>query len=460
MFGLGRKIFSLLFALAVLAISPLALAQGEACIISDVSVSTPSASVTTGTNVVFTATATANTTCTASTIQLISSGQSTGSSLTISDPGSPYYYSNAQVSASGTTKTFTATAGVADTYDYYVQTTFQTSPGSKSSATGVLRVVSPSTLAVSGTPTATQTKASGASFTMTATVTNPTNSSVSTSYNLSYSAANFTVTGDATSGTLNIGAGSSSTLSWTVALATTLTSAGDNLTLQLGDNTNAFRVTANSTAVATPVPTPVPSSSSSSSTPSSTSTPMPGIVVTPAPTAAPTATPAPTIAPNVRQLGQNSLVTGSIGGTSSTFQLSYSAGPGGFSGTLSYELPFDYQDYLDGIITFSPKPSLVHRGSVIADYAVNLVESETFKANVTVAKKLNATVLQQFTAPKAVAATPTPTATQAPTPAPTAAPVTPAPSPTAAGPDMTIIGAIILAIIIAAGAYLYLRKKA
>ncbi|MFA6049338.1 MAG: hypothetical protein WC792_05345 [Candidatus Micrarchaeia archaeon] len=445
-----------MFALAVLAISP-ALVHAEACIISDVSVSTPSSSVTTGTNIVFTSTSTANSTCTASTIQLVSEGQSTGSSLTISDPGSPYYYSNAQVSSSGTTKTFTATAGVADTYNYYVQTTFQTSPSSKSSATGVLRVISPSTLTVSGTPTTTQTKASGASFTMTATATNPTNTSVSTSYNLSYSAANFTVTGDATSGTLAIGAGSSSTLSWTVTLAATMTSAGDNLTLQLGDNTNAFRVTANSTSTTTPTPAPsYPSSFGSSGSLDQAPALPPAATATPAPAATPT--PAPTPVPEIKQLGSNSLVTGSIGGTSSTFQLSYTAGSGGFQGTLTYTLPFDYQDYLDGIITFDPKPSLVRRGSVVAEYrGVSLVESETHKLTVTVAKALESSVLQQFTAPKAVAATPTPAPVV--TEAPTAAPEAPTPAPTAAG-DMNnwLIGGVLLVIIVGA-LYLYLARK-
>src|SRR3989339_1744568 len=97
---------SRLFLLAVLAT---AFVAAESCTISDVTVTTPSSSTTTGTNVVFTATLTANSTCSASTIQLVSAGQSTGSSFTISDPGSAHYYTNAQISQSGTVKTFTAT---------------------------------------------------------------------------------------------------------------------------------------------------------------------------------------------------------------------------------------------------------------------------------------------------------------------------------------------------------------
>ncbi len=459
MLQIRKKIFFLsAFIYALLLFSPLALAD-NACTISDVSVTTPSSSVTTGTNIAFTTTLTANDTCTASTIQLVSTGQSTGGSLTISDPGSPYYYSNAQVSTSGTTKTFTATAGVADTYNYYVQTTFQTSPGSKSSSTGILRVISPSTLTISGTPTSTQNKSSGQTFTMSATISNPTNSSVTTSYGVAFNSSAFSLSGDASNGTTSIASGSSSTLSWTVTYSANLSST-QNLTLQVGDNSNAFRVSATSPATVSATPTPVYSASAGTST-GTTSTSYVAGAPTPAPTAAPTA--APTVAPEVKQLDQNTIVTGSIGQTSSTFVLSYIAGSDGFSGTLSYRLPFDYADYLSGKITFDPVPSRVRQGSVVADWNVDLGSSESFKATVTVAKQVAASVLEQFTAPTTIAATPTPKPIeeQPTVEAPTAIAATPAPAPAAqaGGIDFGLIGGIILLVLIAGGAYLYYQKS-
>ncbi len=104
----------------------------------------------------------------------------------------------------------------------------------------------------------------------------------------------------------------------------------------------------------------------------------------------------------------------------------------------------------------------MRQGSVIADWKVDLEASESFKATVTVAKQVAASVLEQFTAPTTIAATPTPKPVEEqPTEAPTAIAATPTPIPAAqaGGIDFGLIGGILLLVLIAGGAYLYYQKS-
>lgn len=447
-----KKLF--LFALSVFVFSSFAFAAS--CSITDVAVSTSVSSATTGTNIVFTSTSTANDTCTASTIQLVSEGDATSSAFTITDPGSPYYYTNSQVSTSGTTKTFTATAGVADTYNYYVQTTFQ--GGSRASPTQVLRIISPSTLTLSGTPTSTQNSSSGTSFNTTVTVSNPTNNTVSSSYELSYNSSAFSVAGDSESGTISIGAGSSTTLQWTVTYSANVTATTtESISLQLGDNSGAFTVSATSPATAAAVASTGATSFGSSGGVSTTG------IAPPTATAAPAAA-TPTPAPS-KDLGSGASVSGSFEAEVSTFALSYSPSTA-FTGTVSYRLPFEYSDYLNGVVSFNPVPDNVREGSIVAQWDVVLAAGEAFSVDVTVAKAaLDESILDDFESPTlSEAATPTPRPTAKPTATarPTARPAAPAPVSTtgdADGIDATAAAAVLLLLLIAAGGYWYYSQR-
>jgi hypothetical protein len=150
-------------------------------------------------------------------------------------------------------------------------------------------------------------------------------------------------------------------------------------------------------------------------------------------------------------------VTGNIGTTQSTFVLTYTAPAGGFSGTLTYRLPFSFADYKAGLITFSPTPASVTEGSVVAAWDVNLKANEKFGSTVNVNKKVEATVLSQFTAPTASSKPPAGAATAAPTQAGQQGTATGTKS---GGLDTTttLVGILLLAII-AIGIYFYIGKK-
>ncbi|MBI5159109.1 DUF4198 domain-containing protein [Candidatus Micrarchaeota archaeon] len=235
------------FLFALLLFGGLLFAQ-DSCSISSVTTSSSVSKATTGTSVVISSVSTATSQCTATQLQLISSGANTGGALTINDPPSPGYYSNTLISTSGTTKTFTVTAGTEDVYTYNVQATY--TGGSQSSTGTIIEFVSPSTFTVSGTPSS-ATVTQGSSTTITINVQNPGTSSVTSSYNLSYDASKMTITGDARNGSLTIAAGTTQTLTFTVAPTSNGTA-----TFQLGSNTNAFTstigVTSSLTASGTP----------------------------------------------------------------------------------------------------------------------------------------------------------------------------------------------------------------
>lgn len=222
-------IFALIFA-------SLAFADSITSVTTSSSVST----ATTGTNVAITSVSSADSgTVTATRIEIVSSGSGTGGSLTISDP-SAGYYSSVPVSSSGTSKTFTVTAGTADTYTYSVRATY--SGGSKSSTDAILEFVNPSALTVSGSPSTT-TKALSESFTLSISIQNSQSSAITSSYSLSYDSTYFTVTGDPTSSSsTTINAGTTTTLQWTVTEAAAY-SGSKTITFALGDNLNAFTTT-------------------------------------------------------------------------------------------------------------------------------------------------------------------------------------------------------------------------
>jgi PGF-pre-PGF domain-containing protein len=143
---------------------------------------------------------------------------------------------------SSSSKTYTFTPSTAQTYSNCKVS----DGGSQYSSTFAINVVAPSTLTVSGSPSTT-TKSTGGTFLMNISVTNPTVSTVTTSYSLSCSS--HTCSGDQTSDTISILAGATTTLQWTV----TVGSSSSNITFQLGSNSNAFRssVTVPSTTTTT-----------------------------------------------------------------------------------------------------------------------------------------------------------------------------------------------------------------
>lgn len=193
-------------------------------------------SATTGTDVQITVSSSGSD-CTISQLQLTYDP----STLTISDPASPGYYSS--ISA-GTSKTFTVTAGTADTYTITARGT--TSDGSVDDNTPVIiDYVDPSALTVSGTPSSTS-LALNANFTLSIDVQNAQADDIATSYTLSLPSGLTKLSGDPTSSTgTTVSAGSTSSFSWVIKHSTCFTGS-KTITLQLGDNTAAFSATVTS----------------------------------------------------------------------------------------------------------------------------------------------------------------------------------------------------------------------
>ncbi|MBS3056218.1 MAG: PGF-pre-PGF domain-containing protein [Candidatus Aenigmarchaeota archaeon] len=240
-----KKILAILT--VIILASGLSFAEGEGYI-SSVTASASVSTATTGTNFQITSVLTAGSSeTTANQIQLISTGSNNGGSFTVNDP-SIGYYSNTAVSTSGTTKTFTATAGIADTYTYYITATY--SGGSKSSTSQVIEFINPAALTISGTPSSAGSKSSGQSYTLSISIQNPTSSNVVTAYSLSCPSGT-TCTGDPTSSTgTTITAGTSKSLQWTVTIDSDF-SGTKNVVFTLGDNTDAFTSSISGTATTT-----------------------------------------------------------------------------------------------------------------------------------------------------------------------------------------------------------------
>lgn len=240
--------------------------------VSSVTTTSTTSTATTGTNVVITSVSTSDSgTVTASQIQLSSSGSNTGSSFTISDPGSPYYYSNVPVTTTGVSKSFTLTAGTADTYTYQVTATW--SGGSKSSTESTIQFVNPTALTITASPSS-KTISQSSSFLYDISLQNAQSSNILTSYSLT-SDANFTVTGSPTSSSgTTINSGSSKSLQWNITMSSCFTGS-KTITFGLGDNSNAANVvvTSGNSTCTTTTSNSTSNSTSSSSGGGSSSTP-------------------------------------------------------------------------------------------------------------------------------------------------------------------------------------------
>ena len=176
--------------------------------------------------------------------------------------------------SSSTSKTYTFTPSQATTY-----TNCKVSDGgTQSSSTTTIKSVAPSSLTVTGSPSA----STNTSFTLSINITNPTADTVTTTYTLSCGSVG-TCSGDQTSANINIATGSTTALSWTV----TASSSG-TITFQLGSNSQAFTSTVTLPSAATTTTTTSPggvggtttSTITSTTTSTSTTTTVPGATTT------------------------------------------------------------------------------------------------------------------------------------------------------------------------------------
>ncbi|UCG94950.1 MAG: PGF-pre-PGF domain-containing protein, partial [archaeon] len=166
------------------------------------------------------------------------------SGITISDPpgGS---YSSVSVSQTPTTKTFTISAGSANTYTYYAQA------GGTSSTEKTIVFEDPSVLTVEGSPSSVS-KDVNKSFILSIDVSNSQEDAITTSYSLDYSSSDFSVSGDPTSDSnVTINADSTKNLQWNITLDSGITTGTYYITLELGDNDEAFTVTVSATGATT-----------------------------------------------------------------------------------------------------------------------------------------------------------------------------------------------------------------
>lgn len=236
-----------IFLFAVLA--TLLLAPFASATVSEVTAEASSSSVTTGTSVTVTSTVTATGSETSS-VQMISSP----SGITVSDPASGSY-SSVAVSTTPVTKTFTITAGSAGTYTYYAQA------GSTQSTAKTIVFSDPSVLTITGDSSAVS-KTSGQTLTLSISLANSQSSAITSSYSLNLPSSYYSVSsGDPQTSTGRSFAVGTTTLSWTIAIASGASSG--TVTFQLGSNTNAFSKS---------VTIPSPSSSSTTTTTTTTTT--------------------------------------------------------------------------------------------------------------------------------------------------------------------------------------------
>lgn len=214
---MNQKIIIVLSIFGILLLSQIAFAS-----VSTVSTSMSASRATTGTSITSTVTVTA-TSSESGSVQLVC----TPSGVTISDPSSGSYQ-GVSLSTSPTSKTFTMTAGTANTY---------TCQGQSGGVTGDATIVfvDPSSLTVTGTPSSKSVSASGETFILTVNVQNSQSNAIATSYSLSLPSG-YSASGDSTSSTVTVSASTTTALTWTI---TTGTSSG-TITFKLGDNSNAF----------------------------------------------------------------------------------------------------------------------------------------------------------------------------------------------------------------------------
>ncbi|HLC39876.1 MAG TPA: PGF-pre-PGF domain-containing protein [archaeon] len=191
--------------------------------VTEVTTSASASRATTGTSVTITASVTASSTETTS-VNFVS----TPSGITVSDPAGGSY-SSVAVSTSPTTKTFTISAGSANTYTYYVQA------GSVQSTSATIVFVDPSAIVVTGDPSST-TQTSGSEFDIEVNMENSQSSSVTTSYSLNLPSGYSVTAGDASSDTITLGPNSIVQVAWTIKVG----SASGTITFKVGSNSNAF----------------------------------------------------------------------------------------------------------------------------------------------------------------------------------------------------------------------------
>lgn len=217
---MNQKIIITLSIFGILLLSQVAFAS-----VSTVSTSMSASRATTGTSVTGTVTVTA-TSSESGAVQLVC----TPSGVTISDPSSGSYQ-GVSLSTSPTSKTFTFSAGTANTY---------TCQGQSGGVTGdsTIVFVDPSALTVTGTPTSKSVGASGETFTLSVNIQNSQSDAIATSYKLTCPSG-YSASGDSSCAgtkTETVSAGTTKALTWTV---TTGSSSG-TITLSVGDNSNAF----------------------------------------------------------------------------------------------------------------------------------------------------------------------------------------------------------------------------
>ncbi len=155
-------------------------------------------------------------------------------------------------SDSGST-TFSVSAAVPDTYSYNARLS------STSSATASVSFISPDVLTVSDSsnPSTVSGQAVNSAFTLSIILSNPSAADITTTYSFTYDGSHLSISGGATSGSVTIGAGETTTVTRSVTPITYFID--DDLVFNLGSNTGAF-----TTAVST-VSRPLPSSGGSSS---------------------------------------------------------------------------------------------------------------------------------------------------------------------------------------------------
>lgn len=214
---MNQKIIIAISIFGIILLSQVAFAS-----VSTVSTSMSTSRATTGTSVTSTVTVTA-TGSESGSVQLVC----TPSGVTISDPSSGSYQ-GVSLSSSPTSKTFTMSAGTANTY---------TCQGQSGGVTGDATIVfvDPSSLTVTGTPSS-KSGAKTSTFSLTVNIQNSQSNAITTSYSLS--CGSHTCSGDSTSSTVTVAAGTTTALTWTVTIGGT--SSASTITFALGDNSNAF----------------------------------------------------------------------------------------------------------------------------------------------------------------------------------------------------------------------------
>ena len=205
-------------------------AFADQCLTSIDASTSVTTNVTTGTNVQISTTPSGECSGGEITLQLAYSN----CSLTITDPSSPGYYSGV---STGTAKTFTVTSGSSGICTITARGT--TSDGSVDSNTPViLEFIDPAALTTAGTTSASVTY--GSTFNLGINISNPQASDALTSYTLTLPSGLTRSSGDLLiNPSITADAGGTKPLSWVVSHSTCFTGS-KTITLQVGDNSNAF----------------------------------------------------------------------------------------------------------------------------------------------------------------------------------------------------------------------------